>query len=61
MNEHNATEWAYKNGYENGRIDGIKEFAERLKHEIRDTFFAYAAEEQCEYLDSLLQEMVGEK
>jgi hypothetical protein len=37
-----------------------KELAERLKQEIRDTRFAYEAEEQCECIDNILKEMVGD-
>lgn len=40
--------------------DGIKEFAERLKKEIRDAYFAYEADSQCEYIDTLVKEMTGE-
>ena len=31
MNEHDATEVAYKNGYKAGYQAGVKEFAENLK------------------------------
>ena len=31
MNEHNAIEQAYKNGYEKGRAEAIQWFADRLK------------------------------
>lgn len=30
MREHDATELAYKNGYEKGRVDAIREMQERL-------------------------------
>lgn len=36
MYEHDATEYAYKNGYDKGKADGIKEFAERLHNGIND-------------------------
>ena len=31
MKEYDATEEAYKNGYQQGRLDGIKELSSRLK------------------------------
>lgn len=31
MNEHDATEIAFKNGYAKGKIDAVWEMAERLK------------------------------
>ncbi len=31
MNEHNATEQAYRNGYEKGRAEAIQWFAEKAK------------------------------
>ena len=31
MNEHDATELAFKNGYKNGAADAVRKFAERLK------------------------------
>lgn len=61
MNEHNATEQAYKHGYEKGRADAIKEYTERLKEKKR---FAYAHLGKTHYtvyeedIDELVQEMV---
>lgn len=31
MNEHDATETAYKNGYKQGKIDAVREMAEKAK------------------------------
>lgn len=42
------------------RAEAIKEFAERLKKEIRDACFAYEANSRCEYIDNLVKEMTGE-
>ena len=42
------------------RAEAIKEFAERLKKEIRDAYFVYEADSQCEYIHNLVKEMVGE-
>lgn len=42
------------------KTEAIKEFAERLKKEIRDAYFAYEADSQCEYIDNLVKEMTGE-
>ena len=39
------------------KYEAIKEFAERLKKEIRDACFAYEADSQCEYIDNLVKEM----
>jgi hypothetical protein len=64
MNEHNATEKAYRNGYKKGRAEAIKEFAERLKEKKR---FAYAHLGKTHYtvyeedIDELVQEMVGDE
>lgn len=46
--------------YHELRAEVVKEFAERLKDEIKDTRFAYEAEEQCECIDNLVKEMVGD-
>ena len=54
MNEHNATEQAYKHGYEKGRADAVKEFAEQIKKHCTSI-------ELNEYIDTLVQEMVGEE
>lgn len=56
MNEHNATEQAYKNGYKKGRAEAIKEFAKRLKAEM--SFGHYI---QFDQIDNLVQEMVGDE
>lgn len=56
MHIHDMTEEAYKNGYK----DGIKKFAEMLKEVIRDMRFLEEAERQCEYIDDLVKEMVGD-
>lgn len=37
------------------RVETAREFAKRLKDEIKDTRFAYEAEEQCECIDNLLK------
>lgn len=46
-----------RNQYEKGYMDGARDFAERLKEEIKDTLFAYEAGEQCECIDNILKEM----
>ena len=46
-----------RNQYEKGYMDGARDFAERLKEEIKDTLFAYEAGNQCERVDELLTEM----
>ena len=42
------------------RDKAIKEFAERLKAEIRDVMFAYTASKHCERIDNLVKTMVGD-
>ena len=66
MNEHSATEQAYKNGYEKGRADAVKEFAERLKKCVRDIAkidfqdgYYYLIGEA--FFDNIVIEMVGEE
>jgi hypothetical protein len=34
MNEHDATEIAFKNGYKQGKIDTVRKMQERLKERI---------------------------
>lgn len=58
MNEHNATEQAYKNGYKKGRADAIKEFAERIKTIIEKHYLIRGFD--C-VIDTLVQEMRDEE
>ena len=64
MNEHNATEQAYKNGYKKGRAEAIKDFAERLKEQKYQSSdwshgeHPFVVEEDD--IDELVQEMVGD-
>ena len=46
--------------HKTAKTEGYKEFAERLKSEIRENMFAYPADEHCEYIDNLVKEMVGD-
>lgn len=63
MNEHNATEQAYKHGYEKGRADAIEEFAVRLK--AKSTLCIVSGrmygEVSTATIDTLVQEMVGDE
>ena len=59
MNEHNATEQAYKHGYEKGRAEAIKEFAERLK-KIYENHIVCTWTVLNPEIDNLVQEMVGD-
>lgn len=56
MNEHNATEQAYKNGYKKGRAEAIKKFAERLK-----TAFILCDPMFNRTIDKIVQEMVDQQ
>ena len=55
MNIHDACEEAYKRGYEKGRAEAIKEFAERVKAAFGDEFCCI----ECYFygLDELAKEM----
>lgn len=62
MNERDAIEQAYKNGFE----AGVKEFAERLKHTIHQSVYQYwntpdggyyLAEDVDDDIDTLVEEM----
>ena len=56
MNEHDATELSYKNGYE----DGAKEFAKRFEKEIKDVKFTLGQTWAIQYaLKQILKEMKG--
>lgn len=55
MKIHEATEQAYKNGYEKG----IKDLAERLKEETHDIVF-YGQIVTVSQIDNLAEEVVGE-
>lgn len=58
MNEHNATEQAYRNGYKKGRAEAIKEFAERLKETFPSNSHWVKPREK---VDELVQEMVDQQ
>lgn len=49
-----------RNQYDKGFEDGAKAFAERLADEIKDTRFAYEAEQQCECIKYILKDWIGE-
>ena len=62
MNEHNATEQAYRNGYKKGRADAIKEFATALKtYKCIPMAVSDCSYVNCEVIDELVQEMVGDE
>lgn len=56
MNEHNATEQAYKHGYEKGRADAIEEFAVRLKAKNNTQIILWNDD-----IDTIAQEMRDEE
>ena len=60
---HWATEQAYKNGYEKGKADAVKEFAERLKeYKYLSSDWSHGEHpfvvEEAD-IDELMEEMVG--
>ena len=58
MKIHEATEQAYKNGYEKGKVDGVKEFVEMLKEYTFDIVL-YGKIVTVSRIDNLVEEMVG--
>jgi hypothetical protein len=65
MNEHNATEQAYKHGYAKGRADAMKELAEMLQEVAYDGYSGRATPEyvfvSVEQINNLVQEMRDEE
>lgn len=55
MHIHDATECAYKNGYDTG----VKEFAERLKKFNESLYSPFKAKMINEDIDTFLKEMTG--
>ena len=60
MDNHTATELAYKNGYAKGYADGVKEFAERLKEKFTLQWCGSKYGIIHGWIDSLVKEMVGD-
>lgn len=64
MNEHDATEVAYKNGYKAGYQAGAKDLAERLKskqiisHKSKEGYCVYEFDD--ELIDNLVAELTGD-
>jgi hypothetical protein len=56
MNEHDATEQAYKNGYK----AGVKELAERLKEKATGTFFEERNYVDTFEIDNVAEELAGD-
>ena len=54
MNIHDATEYAYKNGYE----AGVKEFAERLKEKLKNV--CYVEEYDSIYVHKIIDNLAKE-
>jgi len=42
------------------KVESYQECAEWLKEEIRDSLFAYEAEQHCERIDNILREKIGD-
>ena len=61
MWEHDATEIAYKNGYEAGYNKGINEFAERAKTYYKNTSGRPLPDTVEYYLTNLCKDMVKEE
>ena len=56
MNEYTATEQAFKNGYNQGRAEAIKEFAERVKAKAMQKF-DWNEYVEVEDIDQIAKEM----
>ena len=66
MKEYEATEIAFKNGYEKGYTEAIKEFAERVKKECFYWDFIARKYRACtdlthNHIDQIAKEVGGEK
>ena len=65
MDDHTSHEQAYKNGYDKGYVDGVKEFAKKLKgckYKSSDWSHGehpFVVEEDD--IDEIVEEMVGEE
>ena len=57
MNEYDATEVAYKNGYEAGYNKGVKEFAERAKTYYKNLSGRPLPDTIAYYLDMIAKDM----
>ena len=61
MDKHTATEVAYKNGYERGYNQGVKDFAERAKTYYKNTSGRPLPETIEYYLSLIAKEMIKEE
>ncbi len=61
MNKHDATEVAYKNGYERGYNQGVRDFAERAKTYYKNTSGRPLPETIEYYLSLIAKEMIKEE
>ena len=60
MNEHDATEIAYKNGYAKGKIDAVLKMAEKLKKWFGDDLQRHYSNYNIHrYIDGITKEMIG--
>ena len=57
MNQHDATETAYKNGY----AQGVKDFAERVKTYYRHTTSRPLPATVEYYIDQIAKDMIGKE
>ena len=61
MNEHDATELAYKNGYKKGMADAVRKMVERLKAHLEKPEFPWDSFTVSEeVIDQIAKEMLGE-
>ena len=60
MDKHTATEVAYKNGYEKGYNQGVKDFAERAKTYYKNTSGRPLPDTIEYYLTLIAKEMIKE-
>ena len=60
MNIHDATEVAYKNGYERGYDQGVKDFAERAKTYYEHNSSRPLPATVVYYIDQIAKEMTDE-
>lgn len=61
MDKHDATEVAYKNGYERGYNQGVKDFAVRAKTYYKNTSGRPLPETIEYYLSLIAKEMIKEE
>ena len=58
---HDATEVAYKNGYERGYDQGVKDFAERVKQYYNHYSTRPLPANVVYYIDQILKDLLKEK